>query len=139
MLIRKTLVACIMMALSLGAQAASLSLNPGLWETTMTRTNPMTGAPTTETSTECVSDETFDPREMMKDAEGCRLTDENLSGDTLTFTMSCEVQGGAGATIQGRFQSDGDSGTGDMNMSMNMGGMSMEMDMNWTARRLGEC
>ena len=121
------------------AAAASISLNPGLWETTMTRTNPMTGAPTTETTTECVTDKSFDPREMMKDAGGCTLTDESLDGDTLTFGMSCDVEGGGNATIAGRFQTDGSTGNGEMTMNMNMGGMSMAMDMNWTARRLGDC
>ncbi|MCZ7598842.1 MAG: DUF3617 family protein [Gammaproteobacteria bacterium] len=74
---------------------------PGDVETTMTRTNPMTGTPTTETSTECVTEQSFDPREMMQDARGCQLTEENLSGDTLTFAMACTVEGAGSADIKG--------------------------------------
>lgn len=126
------------LAFPLSAVAASLDLNPGLWETTTTRTNPMTGAPTTETTTECVSETSFDPREMMKEAQGCQLTDENLDGDTLTFAMACDMQGAKGE-FKGRFQTDGQTGNGEMNMNMNMGSMNMSMDMNWTSKRLGDC
>ncbi len=138
MFTRKLLVVAAVLA-PLAAHGASLTINPGMWETTMTRTNPMTGTPTTETSTECVTEQSFDPREMMQDAQGCQLTEENLSGDTLTFAMACTVEGAGSADIKGRFQTDGQTGNGAMNMSMNMGGMTMSMDMNWTARRLGDC
>jgi hypothetical protein len=139
MLTRKFVIAAVALLFPLGAGAASLALNPGLWETTMTRTSPMTGTPTTETSTECVKEKAFDPREIMKNAQGCQLTDEQLAGDTLTFSMSCNMEGGANGTIDGRFQTDGNTGNGTMTMNMNAGGMSMSMDMNWTARRLGDC
>lgn len=138
MFTRKLLVVTAVLA-PLAGHAASLTINPGMWETTMTRTNPMTGTPTTETSKECVTEQSFDPREMMQDAQGCQLTEENLSGDTLTFAMACTVEGAGSADIKGRFQTDGQTGNGAMNMSMNMGGMTMSMDMNWTARRLGDC
>lgn len=138
MFIRKLLVVAAVLA-PLAAHAASLAINPGMWETTMTRTNPMTGTPATETSTECVTEQSFDPREMMQDAQGCQLTEESLAGDTLTFAMACTVDGAGSADIKGRFQTDGQTGNGAMNMSMNMGGMTMSMDMNWTARRLGDC
>jgi hypothetical protein len=139
MSIVKTALLAATLFVPLQAVGASIALNPGLWETTMTRTNPMTGTPTTETTTECVQEKSFDPREMMQDASGCSLTNESLAGDTLTFAMACDVEGAGTATIEGRFQTDGETGAGDMKMNMNMGGMTMSMDMNWTARRLGDC
>ncbi len=137
--IRTLVLACFAMALPPVLQAASLDLNPGLWETTMTRTDPMTGSPVTETNTECVTEKSFDPREMMDGAEGCQLVDENLSGDTLTFAMACNMEGGATGEIKGRFQTDGQTGNGEMKMNMSMGQITMSMDMNWTAKRLGDC
>lgn len=139
MSMKNLVIAGIVLMLPAAAGAASLSINPGLWETTTTRTNPMTGQPTTETTTECVKDQKFDPREMMQDTQGCQLTDENLSGDTLSFSMSCSMQGGAKADIQGVFQTDGTTGNGKMDMSMSMGGMNMNMNMQWDAKRLGDC
>ncbi|GJL80799.1 MAG: hypothetical protein DHS20C01_04330 [marine bacterium B5-7] len=139
MLIRKIALGTIAILFSAGSGAASLDFNPGLWETTMTRTNPMTGQPTTETTKECVKEKSFDPRDMIKDADGCQLTDEELSGDTLTFAMTCSMEAGAEAVMKGEFQTDGKTGHGAMNMNMKLGGMEMSMDMNWTAKRLGDC
>lgn len=131
-------VVSILLMLPFAASAAELEINPGLWETTLTRTNPMTGEPTTEMSTECVKQTSFDPSSMMKDAKGCELVKDELNGDTLSFRMECDMQGSQ-ATIDGNFQSDGQTGKGNMDMNMKMGEMNMEMNMNWTARRVGDC
>lgn len=130
--------ACALLVLPFAASAAELELNPGLWETTMTRTNPMTGEPTTETTTECVRETSFNPSDMMQDAEGCELVKDELNGDTLTYRMECNMQG-TQATIDGQFQTDGQTGKGNMDMKMNMGEMKMNMKMDWTAKRVGDC
>jgi len=118
--------------------AAEIEFNPGQWETTMTRTNPMTGEPSTETRTECVKERKFNPASMMQGAEGCDLVKDSLDGDTLSFQMECDMQGGK-ASIIGQFQTDGETGKGNMDMSVNAGGMNMKMEMDWTARRIGDC
>lgn len=118
--------------------AAEIEFNPGRWETIMTRTNPMTGDPITETRTECVKERKFDPTSMMQGTEGCDLLKDSLDGDTLSFQMECNMQGGQ-ASIEGQFQTDGETGKGNMDMSVNAGGMKMNMKMNWTAKRVGDC
>jgi hypothetical protein len=120
------------------AGAAEIEFNPGNWETIMTRTNPMTGEPITETRTECVKERKFNPASMMQGTDGCDLIEDSLDGDTLSFQMECGMQGGQ-ATIEGQFQTDGETGKGDMDMSINAGGMNMKMNMNWTAKRVGDC
>ena len=120
------------------AGAAEIEINPGLWETTMTRTNPMTGQPITETSIECVKDKTFDPAGMMQGAEECNLVEDKLDGDILTYRMQCNMQGGQ-SIIDGQFQTDGQTGKGNMHISINAGGMQMKMNMNWTGKRVGDC
>ncbi len=131
-------VAGVLVLMPFTSGAAELEINPGLWETTMTRTNPMTGEPTTETTTECVRETSFNPSEVMQDAEGCELVKDELAGDTLTFRMECNMEG-TQATVDGNFQTDGESGKGNMDMNMNMGEMKMEMNMNWTSKRVGDC
>ena len=126
------------LVLPLSASASELAINPGLWKTTMTRTNPMTGNPTTETSTQCVKEKSFNPSDMMKNAQGCELVKDELDGDTLNFRMECNVQGQT-ATVDGMFQTDGKTGKGNMNMQLKMGEMNMNMKMNWTAERIGDC
>ena len=118
--------------------ADALPINPGMWETTMTRTDFMSGQPVTETLSECVKDTEFDPASVVRDMQGCILQDSDLRGDTLNFRMACSEQGGM-VTIDGTFQSDGRTGKGNMNMDMEFGGQSMQMDMKWTARRVGDC
>lgn len=130
-----TLMLC---ALPFAAPAAELTINPGLWETTMTRTDPMTGQPVTETRSECVTDTKFNPGRMMQGTEGCELTEDELKGDTLTFSMRCSMQGSE-AVIDGLYQADDHSGKGNMDMTINAGGMNMKMNMNWTAKRIGDC
>ncbi len=120
------------------AGAASIAINPGMWETTMTRDNPMTGQTTTETTRECVTETEFDPRDMMEDAQGCTLDKEELVGDELSFVMSCQMQGGQ-ARMEGAVRSDGDTSSGRMRMNVSVGGMDMSMNMNWAGRRLGDC
>lgn len=130
--------ACAVLVVPFAAGAAELELNPGLWETTMTRTNPMTGEPTTETNTECVKETSFNPSDMMQDAEGCELVKDELNGDTLTYRMECDMQG-TQAVVDGTFQTDGQTGKGNMDMQMSMGEMDMNMKMDWTAKRVGDC
>lgn len=120
------------------AGAAELKINPGMWETTMTRTNPLTGEPTTETTRDCVKRTSFSPSQVMKDAKGCDLVKEELNGDTLTFQMKCSMQGSQ-ATMDGSFQTDGQTGKGHMDMTMKAGEMNMTMNMEWTAKRVGDC
>ena len=126
---------CVTPIVSMGAE---LSINPGLWETTMTRTSPMTTQSITETRTECVKETKFDPGKLLQDAQGCALIDDDLNGDTLSFRMECNMQR-AKASVEGTFTTDGQTGSGDMDMKVNAGGMNMTMNMNWTATRLGDC
>ncbi|MDJ0957522.1 MAG: DUF3617 family protein [Arenicellales bacterium] len=118
--------------------AAELAINPGLWETTMTRTSPMTTQSITETRTECVKETKFDPGKLLQDAQGCTLIDDNLNGDTLSFRMECNMNR-AQAFVEGTFSTDGQTGSGNMDMKVNAGGMNMTMNMNWIATRLGDC
>ncbi len=117
---------------------AELKVIPGMWETTMTRTNPMNGEAVTETKKNCVTQTSFDPATMMQDTQGCKVVQDELDGDTLSFKMQCSMSG-AESTVTGKYQSDGDTGSGDMNIQMSMAGMNMNMSMNWTAKRVGDC
>lgn len=135
----KTLV--IALAATLGAGAAhaeGLPMNPGMWETTMTRTDPFGGEPITETKSECVTETSFDPATMMETDQGCAITQNEVDGDTLSFAMECDTQG-AKSSMSGKYQTDGETGTGDMKVEVNAAGMNMSMEMTWTAERTGDC
>ncbi|MEE4379835.1 MAG: DUF3617 family protein [Candidatus Competibacteraceae bacterium] len=120
--------------------AQSLSIKPGLWETTETSINPMSGEPKTSTQQECITPDkaTFDPSEMVEGNSECQITDKDLNGNTLTFTLVCPVENGK-AKATGTMTSDGDQGKGDMVMEMTINGQTMTFQMNWEAKRIGDC
>ena len=120
-----------------GAQADGLAIKPGLWKTTTNTTTPM-GQPMTRTTEECIKRTSFDPATMMQNAEGCRITRNDVSGNQADFTMECDIEG-TQTSVTGKFVSDGNRGNGNMTMSMDGGGMKMEMKMDWTAERVGDC
>ena len=119
------------------AKADGLAIKPGLWKTTTNTITPM-GQPMTRTTQECVKRTRFDPAEMMQNAERCRITRNDVSGNQADFSMECTIEGGQ-TSVTGSFVSDGDRGSGNMTMSMDGGGMKMEMKMDWTAERVGDC
>ena len=119
------------------AHADSLPIKPGLWESTMTSTNSMTGTQT-KTSTQCMTEDEWNPQSMMEEVQGCTLTESSLSGNTLTFSMSCDIQG-AESTVSGVYSTQGDTGEGTMNMEMSFGGQVMTMEATFVANRLGDC
>jgi len=84
-----------------------------------------------------VEDE-FDPKSMAEGAEGCNLAESNLDGNTLTFSMVCNMQG-ADATMTGIYSVDGDEGEGSMNIEMSFSGQTMTMENVFTAKRIGDC
>ena len=120
-----------------GAHADGLAVKPGLWKTTTNTTTPM-GQAMTRTTEECVQRTSFDPATMMQDAEGCRITRNDVSGNQADFAMECTIEG-TQTSVTGKFVSDDDRGNGNMTMSMDGGGMKMEMKMEWTSERVGDC
>ena len=117
--------------------AEGLKITPGLWQSTSTMTNSMTGS-TTQTTENCVVEEEFDPMTMMEGAQGCELTENELDGNTLQFAMACNIQG-AESVVQGVYTVDGDNGEGSMSIEMSFGGQTMTMENVFTASRIGDC
>ena len=118
------------------AAAQGLEIEPGLWETTITQTNPFLGTKT-ETKQDCVQENEFDPTKMLEGMEGCTM-DQDLSGNTLTFSMQCSSSEGTGSG-NGKMISDGNSGSGEIQMQWTTGGQSFSMDMKWEGKRIGDC
>ncbi len=116
--------------------ADALPMNPGLWEYTTTSTNSLTGTQTTK-SQECVTDNEFDPGSMMG-GQDCNTADSTLSGDTLTFAMECNIQGGQ-AELSGIYKIKDDIGSGSMKMKMSFNGQTMTMESTLAAKRVGNC
>jgi len=113
------------------ARAEGLAIKDGLWETTMK--NPMTGE---RVSRECLKGTTLDPGSMLEGQDDCTMTEQNIDGNTLTFTMTCTE---SSATVEGRMFVDGDQGGGEMHMNFDVDGRKMDMTLTWDAVRVGDC
>ncbi len=120
------------------ATADTLPIDPGLWEFTSTSINPFTGQQETETDTECMVEDEYDPATIMEDDMDCEVGESNLDGDTLTFSMSCNTQGGQ-MTMNTVYQSDGDTVQGTMVMEMSFGGQTMTSEESFAGKRIGDC
>jgi hypothetical protein len=116
--------------------AEGLPITPGLWE--VTSQNPMTG--TNEVTQECMTEAVFDPQDMMGDTDGCTVSGETISGNTIDYDMTCSDPNMPGA-MKGHFSFtiDGDQGSGTVDMSMEMNGQTMSMSSSMTAQRIGDC
>ena len=122
------------------ATADTLPIDPGLWEFTSISTNPFTGQQESETDTECMVEDEYDPEKEMEieDDMDCEVGESNLDGNTLTFSMSCNTQGGQ-MTMNAVYQSDGDSVQGTTVVEMSFGGQTMTSESSFTANRIGDC
>ncbi|WP_196138361.1 DUF3617 family protein [Aliikangiella sp. G2MR2-5] len=119
--------------------AEELSVNPGLWKSTSTITNSFSNQPVTETKQECIKEKkSFDPQELLKEAQGCKMLDNKLDGKTVSFKMECDMNGGK-SSINGQFTAEEEKGNGHMDMKFEVQGMSMQMKLDWESERLGDC
>ena len=117
----------------------SVSIEPGLWEVSTTMTSPMFPQPRVQTQQECMKESRISPDTLAPSENGeCSISETNVNGDTLNWSMLCNTPGGA-MNGQGSFESKGDSGSGNMTMNMTIEGQSFSMELVWKGRRIGSC
>lgn len=116
--------------------AAGVPITPGLWE--IKTKNSMLG--TEEVNQQCMQEAEFDPTAILGDEEGCELSNENVSGNTVDYDLACVDEGQQGsATGHFSFTIDGNQGNGNVDMTFNVGGETMNMQYSMAAARLGDC
>lgn len=141
MRISPLLLTCTVLILTFNIVSAadSIPVKPGMWEMTTTMTSPMFPQPRVSTATECMEKSEFSITDLMpSDQSECTITESNVSGNTLTWKMQCQMQGGSGEG-GGTFESNGNSGSGDMYMNMEVQGQSFNMQNSWQGKHIGPC
>lgn len=126
----------VLIVLSFGIVSAESNLKPGKWEIT-TETEmpgmPMQVPPVTHT--QCMTLDDMVPQNSQSGQE-CQISNINVSGDTVTWTIVCTNQGG---TMEGKgeicYKGDQMHGT----MEMVMKGQGMRMTSRIKGRRIGNC
>ena len=115
-------------AFSTTTYAAGVPINPGLWE--FKTQNSMLG--TEEVDQQCMRETVFDPAAILGDEEGCELSNEQVSGNTIDYDLTCvdeEQRGSASGHFS--FTIDGDRGNGNVDLTFNVGEESVSSNTPW--------
>jgi hypothetical protein len=118
--------------------ADGVPIEPGQWHIKTAITMPMVSGERLHEITECIDTDTIDPLKMMGPNNECQIASQNIDGDTVSWEMSCNIDGGQ-ATGTGSFTSEGSTASGTMQIQFNVQGQNMQMDTRWEGKRIGAC
>jgi hypothetical protein len=137
----KTRIAVVALGVFVAPLLAQSPMREGNWEVKMQMEMP--GAPVKmpeQTVMRCVTaDDLKSPGSTLPNPSGrgndssCKVTDQKVEGNTVTWKMACSGQGAM--TGDGKMVFNGDSYTSTMNMTMPQGSMTMK----YTGKRVGDC
>ena len=119
--------------------AGGVNMKEGLWEITSKASiqgMPFDMPPTTYT--QCLTKENIIPQEQNQAQQECKLIDSDISGNTVTWSMTCS-QNGMISNISGKISYKGTTMDGTMKVESNtpMGNSIMNMIIN--GKRIGDC
>lgn len=130
----KSLPGVMMLLAMTHSQAATVDMQPGMWEWIMTMEMqgvPMAIPPTTYS--DCLSKDDLVPRQPQQGNQ-CKLVESDVSGDSVSWKIECPTPNGASIS-EGRMTYKGTTATGEMNAITQ--GMTMKSTLN--GRRTGAC
>ena len=111
-------------------------IRQGQWE--ITTKMEMPGMPTSippVKNTQCLTDKDFVP-ENSQPGQECKFPETKVTGNTVTWTMECEGQGGK-MKGTGEITYSGDTFKGTMKIQMPQA--NMEMTSHMDGKRIGDC
>jgi len=116
--------------------SAAPDMQPGRWEitSTMEMAGMAVSIPATR-HTQCITSQDLVPQQP-QDNDQCRMLDQKIDGNTVTWKMECDTGGGT-MTSQGKIVYHGSSFDGSMVASG--GQMPSAMTMKMTGKRIGSC
>lgn len=120
------------------AVAAGVPIEPGQWQIKTAMTMPMISGERLHELTQCISTDSIDPVEMMGNSNECEVTEQDVSGETVTWKMSCNTPDGP-ASGSGSFTSEGANAHGSMKIEFTVQGQTLEMNTRWEGERIGSC
>jgi len=113
---------------------SNVNMKEGLWKITSEVKMPGMSMPPS-TRTQCITKDDLVPQKAQP-GQGCRVTDVQYKGDTVTWKIECSGRGGV-MTGTGRITYNGDSFVGRVKMIMPGQGMKVTTHMKGT--RIGDC
>jgi hypothetical protein len=120
---------------------ASAEMKEGLW--TITTQAEMKGMPVQMPATtmkQCITKKDMVPKpEKQEKGQECKMKDQKVTGDTVTYTMECKTAEGS-MTSSGKMTYKGDSFDGTTNTTMKTKGQpDILMNSKMTGKYLGPC
>jgi hypothetical protein len=117
-------------------------IKEGLWEikTTVEMKGMSIQVPPTTTRT-CINKNDMVPKPAAQSKgqeQECKVKEQKVTGDTVTYAMECTGKGGMSTEISGEMTYTGDSMAGKSTMKVK-GPASMEMSTSMTGKYLGPC
>lgn len=126
------------------ATAETPNIESGEWEfeseTSFEGAMEMPGE--SQTSRECVrAEDIVDSILQMDDEQGveCSVTDQTVSADSMTYTMSCTDPQGGSFDIDGEIAFMGDTASGVFSATMDTEMGELDMSQTMEGRRIGDC
>ena len=138
---KKNIAMVLMTVVSLAFGAIAMAeMKEGLWE--MKTEVEMPGMPAKippTTIRSCISKDNMVPQPASPkgQAQECKIKEQSISGDTVTYVMECKGQGMT-TEISGKMTYTGETMEGTSTMKMS-GAMSMEMTTKMTGKYVGPC
>ena len=130
---------CILSSLLLAAagSASAFEIRTGKWQVETEMHNPMLPQPQIETTTECITEDSFDPAQAMMEGGGCTVTDKQDSADSISWKFKCGGNGMPESSGEGKFVTRGKTASGEMQMRMVLNGQTMTITNSWKGHYLG--
>ena len=143
---RATIFAALAIILALvwcgGVEAADLNMKDGLWEiTTKTEMKGMPGNIPPTTMKQCMTKKDNVPQQQQEKNKNpnCKMVDNKISGNTVTWTMLCTEKDGT-MESKGQMTYKGDAFDGTTVMTMkDKAGKSQQITSKMAGKRLGPC
>jgi hypothetical protein len=121
---------------------AFAEIKEGLWEIkTSVEMKGMSMKMPATTARTCISKNDMVPKPPARERgqeQDCKVKEQKISGDTVTYALECTDKGGMTMEISGKMTYTGDAMEGDSTMIMK-GSMPMEMSTKMSGKYIGPC
>lgn len=139
-----SVLAAVVLAFAVEASfGAGVNMKEGKWETTVQMKMeglPFPMPPITFKTSQCLTQKDLVPNTAGKN-QSCKMTDQKISGDTITYKVTCAEKDGSTSTGEGKITYSGSSfqGTVKTTVTDKAGNTTSSSSMTLNGRRVGDC
>jgi hypothetical protein len=139
---RNVLIAVVVLFAFVWVTAGSAEIKEGLWEiTTKAEIKGMAAQMPATTTKQCITKNDVVPKpEKQEKGQECKIKDQKVSGDTVTYTVECKDKNGTVVEISGKSTYKGNVFEGTTNTTMKSKDQgAMQMTSKMSGKYIGPC